>query len=136
EAETLLTRARPGDAPEWISYMSHTRLASDAVEVWRDLGNPKAAFTWNRHADAMPEGSFARSVGLRLTVLGTVHLQGGNLEEGVAMGHRAVDILARVQSTRARDYVRNYTTELRRWPKESAVRDLLQRARTELAMAS
>ncbi|MFJ8434146.1 sporulation protein [Kitasatospora sp. NPDC094019] len=136
EAETLLGRARPGNDPEWISHMSHTRLASDAVEVWRDLGNPKAAFTWNRHADAMPEGSFARSVGLRLTVLGTVHLQGGSLEEGVAMGHRAVDILARVQSTRARDYVRDYTTELRRWPKESTVRSLLQRARTELAMAS
>ncbi|WP_236652428.1 sporulation protein [Streptacidiphilus neutrinimicus] len=136
EAETQLGRGWPDPDPEWISYMTHTRLSSDAVEVWRDLGKPKVAFGWNKHADAMPTGSFARSVGLRLTVLGTTHLQAGELEQGLAMGDRAVEILSRVQSTRARDYVRQYTTALRPWSREPEVRDLLHRARTRLAAAS
>ncbi len=52
------------------------------------------------------------------------------------MGDRAVEILSRVQSTRARDYVRQYTTALQPWSREPEVRDLLHRARTRLAAAS
>lgn len=135
-AETHLGRTRPDPDPEWISYMTHTRLASDAVEVWRDLRNPKAALTWNKYAAAMPSGSFTRSVGLRMTVLGTTHLQAGDLDQGLRLGHQAIDVLAHVKSTRAHDYVREYLCALSPWENEHRVEDLVRRARTELALAA
>ncbi|WP_326615136.1 hypothetical protein OG949_40335 (plasmid) [Streptomyces scopuliridis] len=48
------------------------------------------------------------------------------------MGNRSVDILARVQSARAKDYVREFNTTLAPcWRRESAVGDFIQRTRIE-----
>ncbi|MFJ4320649.1 sporulation protein [Streptomyces lavendulae] len=127
---------RDAGEPSWIRYFTHTRLASDAVEVHRDLRNPAAAWRWNAQADAMSPDSFARSVGLRLTVLATTHLQQRDLDQGLAAGHRAIDILGRVASARARDYVADITTTIAPWHREKPVADFLHRARTELALVS
>ncbi|MFF3020759.1 hypothetical protein [Streptomyces sp. NPDC057939] len=127
---------RDADEPAWIRYFTHTRLASDAVEVHRDLRNPAAAWRWNARADAMNPDSFARSVGLRLTVLATTHLQEHDLDQGLAAGHRAIDILGRVASARARDYVADITTTITPWHREKPVADFLHRAHTELAAVS
>jgi hypothetical protein len=70
-----------------------------------------------------------------MTVLGTTHLQAGDLDQGLALGHQAIDILARVKSTRARDYVRDYLGALSPWDGERRVEDLLHRARTELTLS-
>ncbi|MFI9106534.1 hypothetical protein ACIGXA_39155 [Streptomyces fildesensis] len=45
-------------------------------------------------------------------------------------------ILSRVQSTRALDYVGDFTTALQPWETERRVQDFLHHARTELALAS
>lgn len=91
-----------GDDPDWIDFSTHARLAADAVEIHRDLGLPAAAWRWNTEA-LMPAGTFARSHGLRLTVLACTHLQGQSpdLEAALDQGNRAVDVLARVASARA-----------------------------------
>lgn len=124
------------DEPTWIRYFTHARLSADAVEVHRDLGNPAAAWRWNAQAASMSPDDFARSVGLRLTVLATTHLQEGALDQGLAVGNRAVDILGRVASARARDYVGDVTAALAPWSRERPVAEFLQRARTELTLAS
>ncbi|MFK4107348.1 sporulation protein [Streptomyces sp. NPDC002176] len=124
------------DEPAWIRYFTHARLSADAVEVHRDLRNPAAAWRWNTQATAMSPDDFARSVGLRLTVLATTHLQEGALDQGLAVGHRAVDILGRVASARARDYVADVTAALAPWNRERPVAEFLHRARTELTLAS
>ncbi|MFJ5924711.1 sporulation protein [Kitasatospora sp. NPDC092948] len=136
-SESLLDQARDdaGDPP-WIDFCHHARLSADAAEVCRDLKNPKAALAWNAQAAAMQTGVFTRSVGMRLAVVGTAHLQGKDLEQGLELGNRAVDILARVQSARALDYVREFSTALAPWRRESAVRDFLHRTRAELGMAA
>ncbi|MFJ8848167.1 sporulation protein [Streptomyces cyaneofuscatus] len=133
-SETLLEQAgeKNGDEPAWIDFYHHARLSADAAEVYRDLKNPKAALAWNQQATAMPPGAFTRSVGMRLAIVGTAHLQSRALDQGLALGNRSVDILARVQSSRALDYVREFTTALAPWRREPAVRDFLQRTRTEL----
>lgn len=137
-SETLLglADARPGDEPGWIDFYHHARLSADAAEVFRDLKNPKAALAWNQQAAAMPSGVFTRSVGMRLAIVGTAHLQARDLDQGLDLGNRSVDILARVQSSRAKDYVREFTDALAPWRREPAVRDFLHCARTELSIAA
>ncbi|MGF1431116.1 sporulation protein [Kitasatospora sp. LaBMicrA B282] len=135
-SEALLGQARgDGDEPAWIDFYNHARLSADAAEIHRDLKNPKAALAWNQQATAMAPGVFTRSVGMRLAIVGTAHLQDRDLDQGLALGNQAIDILARVQSTRALDYVREFTTALDPWRREARVADFVQRARTELAMA-
>ncbi|MFD4726268.1 sporulation protein [Streptomyces seoulensis] len=124
------------EEPAWIRYFTHARLSADAVEVHRDLRNPAAAWRWNTRATAMSPDDFARSVGLRLTVLATTHLQEGNLDQGLALGNRAVDILGRVASARARDYVADVAVALTPWRREHPVAEFMHRARTELTLAS
>ncbi|GHB84563.1 hypothetical protein GCM10010347_64390 [Streptomyces cirratus] len=83
----------------------HAKLSADAAEVFCDLKNPKASLAWNRRAAAMPAGVFTHSVGMRLVIVGTAHLQARDLDQGLELGNRSIDILARVQSSRAKDYV-------------------------------
>ncbi|MEV2193639.1 hypothetical protein AB0I02_22015 [Streptomyces phaeochromogenes] len=113
-SEDLLGQAKAdgGDEPAWIDFYAHSRLSADAAEVFRDLKNPKAALAWNRRAAAMPSGAFTRSVGMRLTIVATAHLQTRDLDHRLELGHRSVDILARVQSARAKNYVREFNTAL------------------------
>ena len=136
-SETLLGRARPGgDEPAWIDFYHHARLSADAAEVFRDLKNPNAALAWNRQATAMQPGVFTRSVGMRLAIVGTAHLQARDLDRGLELGNQSVDILARVQSSRALDYVREFNTALAPWRREARVRDFLHRTRKELHIAA
>ncbi len=60
----------------------------------------------------MPTGVFTRSVGMRLAIVGTAHLQARDLDHGLELGNRSVDVLARVQSARVKDYVRGFNTVL------------------------
>lgn len=134
-SETLLDQARDSTRePAWIDFYHHARLSADAAEVFRDLNNPQAALAWNTQAAAMQPGVYTRSVGIRLAIVGTAHLQAKDLDQGLRHGHQAVDILARVQSTRALDYIREFNTALTPWRRETAVRDLLHRTRTELSV--
>ncbi|MFJ2008095.1 sporulation protein [Streptomyces chartreusis] len=137
-SEDLLGQARTdsGDEPAWIDFFTHSRLSADAAEIFRDLKNPKAALAWNKQAAAMPSGAFTRSVGMRLAIVATAHLQARDLEHGLELGHRSVDILVRVQSARAKDYVREFNTALAPWRREPAVREFVQRTRTELSVAA
>ncbi|MET9392448.1 hypothetical protein ABZY20_18960 [Streptomyces sp. NPDC006624] len=45
---------------------------------------------------------------MRLAIVGTAHLQARDLDHGLELGNRSVDALARVQSARAKDYVREF----------------------------
>ncbi|MFJ3946320.1 sporulation protein [Streptomyces griseoaurantiacus] len=137
-SEHLLGRANAdsGDEPAWIDFYAHSRLSADAAEIFRDLKNPKMALAWNQQAAAMAPGVFTRSVGMRLAIVGTAHLQARDLDHGLELGHRSVDILARVQSARAQDYVREFNAALTPWRRERVVREFIHRTRTELGIAA
>lgn len=84
----------------------------------------------------MPTGVFTRSVGMRLAIVGTARLQAHELDRGLELGHRSVNILARVQSTRAKDYVREFNTALALWRGQPAVREFVLRTRKELGVTT
>ncbi|MFF3035748.1 sporulation protein [Streptomyces rubiginosohelvolus] len=137
-SEDLLSQAETssGLEPAWIDFYHHARLSADAAEIFRDLKNPKAALAWNQQAAAMPSGVFTRSVGMRLAIVGTAHLQARDLDHGLELGNRSVDILARVQSSRAKDYVREFTAALAPWHREPTVREFVHRTRTDLGVTA
>lgn len=130
KCERLLDAAREVESPTYIAYFGHARMASDAVEIYRDLGKPHVAAGWDAQC-AMPAGH-TRAVGLRLSVTATAHLQARDLDQGLAVGRRAVDILAGVASARAREYVEDIHTALTPWARESHVQAWQNRARRQL----
>ncbi|MBX7554375.1 hypothetical protein K1Y78_42150 [Streptomyces sp. tea 10] len=117
-AENLLSSIRPGTRDvQQLSYLTHARISADAVEIYRDLGDLKSALRFSHQADAMPIGVYTRAVGIRQTVFSSAHIQAGVLDQGLAYGERAVDILSHVRSTRAH-HVRQLTQNLRPWRRE------------------
>ncbi|MEW1926790.1 hypothetical protein [Streptomyces sp. NPDC088360] len=59
-----------------------------------------------------------------------------HLDHGLDLGNRSVDILARVHSSRAKDYVREVNAALAPWRRGPAVREFTHRARTELGVCA
>ncbi|WP_405742013.1 sporulation protein [Streptomyces sp. NBC_00028] len=132
-AERLLDASRPGDAPEWLDFFTHPRLAADAAEIHRDLGDFRACLAWHGQAEAMAPNAFTRSVGMRLAVVATAHLKTGDLEQSLALGHRSVDVLRQVDSHRARDYVLRLVRGLTPHRDLRPVESFLTRIRHELS---
>ncbi|MGW6487657.1 sporulation protein [Streptomyces sp. NPDC055056] len=130
-SEHLLEQAEaaPADEPAWIGYYTPARMAADAVEIHRDLGSPAAALRWNSRAATMSPSDFTRSVGLRMTVLATTHLQKGDLDQALEHGQRAISALSRVQSARANDYVSDVVRAMVPWRRDPRVQELSRRAR-------
>ncbi|MFE4874786.1 sporulation protein [Streptomyces sp. NPDC056682] len=137
ESVRLLESVHPGSRdPQWLSYLTFERISADAVEIARDLGEPAAALRWDLRAEAMPQQVYTRAVGIRMAVLGTTHLQAGDLDQGLAYGDRAVEILARVHSDRAHGYLRHLTGAFDPWRAEPQVAEFLHRADLVLSPAA
>jgi tetratricopeptide (TPR) repeat protein len=118
------------DDPPWIDFYDYSRLAADATEINRDLNMPHHVLRWNIQA-TMPTSRFVRSYGMRLAIVGSGHLQAGQLDEGLVLGHQSIDVLQRVASTRSLDYLRDFTARLEPWSRERAVQEFRQRALRE-----
>lgn len=129
-AEDLLASARDdGRDPRWLSYYQHARLASDATEIFQDLGRPKPALVWSAQADPMPSGRYTRATGIRLANTARAHLHNDDLDQGLATAHRALDILGGVRSSRAQDYLDRVVADLAPHRTEPSVKDFLDQYR-------
>jgi hypothetical protein len=105
-------------------------LAADATEIHRDLNMPHHVLRWNSQA-TMPTNRFVRSYGMRLAIVGSGHLQAGQVDEGLLLGHQSIDVLQRVASKRSLDYLTDFTTRLDPWSRESSVQEFRERALRE-----
>ncbi|MFB8243363.1 sporulation protein [Kitasatospora purpeofusca] len=131
--ENLLSGIHPGTYdPPWIAYMTPERMATDSAEAHRDLGLTAAARRWAERADTMPLDRYTRAVGIRRAVLGSTHAIDRNLEQAVADGYRALDILSGVRSPRAHSYLHNLLDMLGPWSGDPRVREFAHRVRSDL----
>ncbi|MFI6684735.1 sporulation protein [Streptomyces sp. NPDC050485] len=136
-SEQLLGSIRDGaHDPARLAYFTHARLATDATEIHRDLANPSAAFTWSEQAEPMPVGQFTRATGIRLAVLAASHIQNHDLDQGLDVGTRALEVLSTVHSARAHGYMHDLNAVLAPWKNDPRVSDLIHRTRTELPSAA
>ncbi|KQV19807.1 MULTISPECIES: hypothetical protein [unclassified Kitasatospora] len=132
-AESALERARAGDSdPPWIDFYAYDRLAADAAECFRDLGEPSKVRQFTREALARPTEGYVRSHGLRLFVSAMAEAEAGDLDAAVAAGERAVEVAGRISSQRSREYVRELLRRLEPFQEERRVRELTERARLVL----
>ncbi|MDX3165803.1 sporulation protein [Streptomyces scabiei] len=138
DSERLLERAdtAPGNEPSWIGYYGPPRMAADAVEIHRDLHLPDAALRWNNRAAPMSASDFTRSVGMRMTLVASAHLQRGDLDRALADGHRAVVILSGVRSARATDYLTSVVRAMAPWRRDPRVADFSHRAHQAIALSA
>ncbi|WP_258036966.1 MFS transporter, partial [Streptomyces sp. SM14] len=133
-AESWLERSREGDAdPGWLDFYAYDRLAADAAECYTDLKAPGQARRFTEESLSDPTENFARSHGLRLVVAAVAELESGNLDAACAVGTRAIEMAARISSTRANDYVRDLLHRLEPYENEPVVKELLEAARPLLA---
>ena len=131
--ESLLAGIGPGTYdPPWISYMTWERLATDSIEIHRDLGLTRAARNWAKPAGGMEVARFTRAVGIQAAVVASTYAIDHELEAAVADGHRSVDILSQVRSPRAHSYLYDLLDRLGKWQDDAGVRALARRVRTEL----
>lgn len=108
-----------GERP-WIGFFTRQRIVTDAAEIFRDLGRPKSTFAW--HAlGSMPGEAFARSRGIRLSVLATAHAQRGDLDAGLQLGQQSLQLFTRLRTVRGLDYLHIFTDALHPWRREPAV---------------
>ncbi|MFD7663546.1 sporulation associated protein [Streptomyces sp. NPDC059788] len=135
-SENLLGHARPDTQPVWMNYYTHERLATDATEIYRDLGRSRDALAWSRQADAMPTDRYTRAVGIRLAVEASVHLQNDDLDQGLVVADRSMQLLSRVRSARAHGYVHDLTTSLAPRQRDKRVAAFVEHVRRSLPAAS
>ncbi|WP_246096752.1 sporulation associated protein [Streptomyces botrytidirepellens] len=127
-AESWLDKIHPGSQDsERLSYVTHGRLAADATEIFRDLCKPKAALGWNRQAGELSDVHQTRAVGLRMAVAATAACQARDLDQALDYGNRALVLLQRVESTRARKYLEDVARALAPWAAEPRASAFLQR---------
>lgn len=126
-AESWLDKITPGvqDSPR-LSYVTHGRLAADATEIFRDLHKPTAALGWSRQAGELGGVHQTRAVGLRMAVAATAACQARDLDQALDHGERALGLLQRVESTRARTYLDAVATALAPWSAEPRVSAFLR----------
>lgn len=104
----------------WIEFFSRQRIVTDATEIFRDLGNPQATFAWHAMG-AMPGDAYARSRGIRLSVLASAHAQRGELDESLRLGRESLRLFTQLQTVRGIDYLQIYARSLSRWRHDPAV---------------
>ncbi|MFE9404046.1 sporulation protein [Streptomyces sp. NPDC006530] len=116
-----------GERP-WIDFFTRQRIITDAAEIFRDLKLPRATFTWHALGE-MPGDAYARSRGIRLSVLATAHAQSGELEHSLRLGRESLRLFSRLQSVRGVDYLKIYTASLKPWQQEKPVMTYLSEVR-------
>ncbi|MFI1700415.1 sporulation protein [Streptomyces bobili] len=138
DSERLLELAdtAPGNEPSWIGYYTAARMSADAVEIHRDLHLPDAALRWNEQAAPMSADDFTRSVGMRMTLVASAHLQRGDLDQALAHGQQAVVILSSVRSTRAADYLTSVVRDMAPWHRDPRVAEFSRRAHHAVVLST
>ncbi|MQS36127.1 transcriptional regulator [Streptomyces katsurahamanus] len=135
KAVSALERAEPdtGDDPSWIAHFDHAYLADELSHCYRDLGHAETAA--HQAAEALgghPE-SRARRRAIGLILLATAQVQQREVEQACHTGTRAVDLLARLRSSRGAEYLEDLQQRLEPYADEPAVREFGARVEMQAA---
>jgi hypothetical protein len=134
-AEDQFSRADATSAPPWVRFFGAADLYASAAMVHAIAPAPtnktrqQAVDGFTRSlAHRGPE--LARSRAFELTALATVHLENGDLDEGVRLGHQATDLAEQVRSARITDRMAPLEAEAARHLHHADVADLGERIAT------
>jgi transcriptional regulator with XRE-family HTH domain/tetratricopeptide (TPR) repeat protein len=106
-----LVRANLAEAPDWARFYNDTDMYAMIGTVHTELSafdvrHAPAAIAGFDEAMARYDESMNRSQAFTLTMLATTHLRQGDIDHGVQVGLRALDMARGVQSKRVTDRMR------------------------------
>ncbi|WP_157474367.1 hypothetical protein [Parafrankia sp. EUN1f] len=105
-AERLLERQETDQDPPWISFFTAEELAGEAAHCYRDLGMSAEVRSFGRQALDMNTPPRTRAFIGMVNAAGA--LNGGDLDEAVAVASEAVTLGAALQSDRYVRYLRDF----------------------------
>ncbi|GGP60842.1 transcriptional regulator [Streptomyces sp. L500] len=122
-----------GDEPPWIRHFDQAYLSDELAHCHRDLGQAEPA---RRHAEdalaAHPPGRVRRRA-IDLLLLATAHVQQREVEEAVATGSRALELLGTLRSNRGAEYLDDFQQRLEPYRDEPVVREFGARMEMQAA---
>ena len=129
-ATDLLDQGPSDDDPTWAYWVERPEIDMLTGSCMLDLGDPAAAQTKFREADAAYGPEYVRTHVLYLTRMATAQLQQHELDAACASAHQALDLAADLNSGRGADHVRDFATYLAPHRSTQPARDFLERVRT------
>ncbi|MGW1891583.1 hypothetical protein ACWCP6_15195 [Streptomyces sp. NPDC002004] len=99
-AQAYFDRGPAPDDPEWMSFYGEAELEGLEAQCWSALGDwPRAAHHAHRAA-TLQDPHFARNIALYTAELADDLARAGHPDEAAEAGHRVLDLLDQVQSSR------------------------------------
>lgn len=134
-AEDEFARAEPGHAPAWVRFFGAADLNATIGVVHLSLPEPtgkrcETATTSLARGLAIRGPDMTRSKTFELTALATSHLVEGDLDQGAAVGQRAVDIAEQLRSVRVIDRLAPLEEAAQQRRHHGDVRELAERIAT------
>jgi hypothetical protein len=133
-AREVFTRSEHDEAPPWVRFFDNAEL--QAIRGMTLATLPEATTAERTEAierfqvsSALRELTLARSRTFELTALSWLLFDEGAVAEGVEVGNAAVDLAAKVRSTRVVDRMAPLRARLALRPSEGDVRDLAERVK-------
>lgn len=118
-AEILFERHNPNDDPAWIAFFNAEELAGEAAHCYRDLGRSKEVRIFGAQA-LDPINTPPRTRAFIGMVNAAGALNGGDLDEAIALASEAVDLGVSLQSRRHLRYLTDFDRTLReKYPKDA-----------------
>ncbi|MGW2591067.1 tetratricopeptide repeat protein [Streptomyces sp. NPDC001515] len=135
-AHTAFAKGPAASDPEWMTFFREAELEMLEAQCWSALGEWARAARHARRATRLQDPHFTRNLALYRTELTMDLARAGLTEEAAATGHRVLDLLDQVQSSRIRTMLANAASVLRPRVRGSVdVKDFLDRHATARAYA-
>ncbi|MGW2177763.1 tetratricopeptide repeat protein [Streptomyces sp. NPDC001732] len=112
-AHTAFGRGRSDADPEWMSFFREAELEMLEAQCWSMLGEWSRAARHARRAVRLQDPHFTRNLALYRAELTWDLARAGRVAEAATEGHRVLDLLDRVRSTRIRAMLAESVTVLR-----------------------
>jgi tetratricopeptide (TPR) repeat protein len=99
-AQVLFERGPSDSDPEWMTFYGEAELEGLEAQCWSTLGDWSRAARHARRAAHLQDPHFTRNIALDTAELADDLARGGRPDEAAEAGHRVLDLLDQVQSSR------------------------------------
>jgi ATP/maltotriose-dependent transcriptional regulator MalT len=124
----VFERRRPGEDPEWITYVDESELSAEFSHCYRDVGRAADSITYaQRTLEAGPSAS-ARSDFFVTMVLAEGYLARGELEQACDTARQALELGQRLKSGRCAEYLRRFRQRIQPHAGTAVVRELTEQS--------
>lgn len=121
-AAEVMTHARCPGAPDWLAHYDEATLADELAHCYRDLHQPGlTAFRAKEAFLALPHTRVRRRT-IDLLLLATAQVHDDNVVEACRTAAQAVALLGKLQSALAEQHLDDFTSQLRLYGDDDAVR--------------